>query len=335
MCVWSAQPLQQDEDALYAVTSDNGVTWSPVSTLNSRADVDGQSLDNGPTIATDGQGVWICAWESTDDLGGQVGNDNDILFAVSTDNGASWSPQAAVDVNAAIEGNRDIDPSVATDGHGTWVIGWVSHQTRFGAEGDPVYSVSSDAGATWSEPAAINPDAVADSEYDGDVKICSDPNGNWIAVWISMNPLGGLIGYDIDLLYSISALPSAGWSRPAPMNSSAYTDGENSSDSGGKPVDDGNGHWVASWAHRNLDGDAYGDDYDVFVCRFDLRRLGDLDFDGDVDLADFSRFAHCYGGSSNPPSTSCDPSVDADFDADGDVDLADFSRFAANFTGAR
>jgi hypothetical protein len=73
---------------------------------------------------------------------------------------------------------------------------------------------------------------------------------------------------------------------------------------------------------------------DIFAARFELGRLGDFDFDGDVDLGDFARFAHCYGGPLNPPSANCDPDVNADFDGDGDVDLADFARFLANYTGA-
>jgi len=63
-------------------------------------------------------------------------------------------------------------------------------------------------------------------------------------------------------------------------------------------------------------------------------QLGDLDGDGDVDMADFLLFQLCYGGSSNPPALTCPPGVDADFDLDGDVDLADFLVLQQNFTGS-
>lgn len=60
---------------------------------------------------------------------------------------------------------------------------------------------------------------------------------------------------------------------------------------------------------------------------------GDFDGDGDVDIADFSRFTGCYTGSGRPiRNEQCRV---ADLDNDGDVDIADFSTFAENFTGSQ
>jgi hypothetical protein len=58
---------------------------------------------------------------------------------------------------------------------------------------------------------------------------------------------------------------------------------------------------------------------------------GDLDGDGDVDLADFAVLAQCFGGSLQPPAGSCPPGADADLDGDGDVDTSDFAIMAQNF----
>ncbi len=55
---------------------------------------------------------------------------------------------------------------------------------------------------------------------------------------------------------------------------------------------------------------------------------GDVDGDGDVDLADFATFAKCFGGTGVPAPPGCETS---DLDRDGDVDLIDFGTFAANF----
>lgn len=63
--------------------------------------------------------------------------------------------------------------------------------------------------------------------------------------------------------------------------------------------------------------------------------IGDFDIDGDVDLSDFNVLVTCFGGSLNPPATTCPPGVDADLDADLDVDASDFLLFAQHFTGAR
>ena len=61
------------------------------------------------------------------------------------------------------------------------------------------------------------------------------------------------------------------------------------------------------------------------------RLRGDLDEDGDVDLADFSEFQRCFTGPG--ASTLPDDCEPADLDNDGDVDVPDFHIFALNFTG--
>ena len=58
---------------------------------------------------------------------------------------------------------------------------------------------------------------------------------------------------------------------------------------------------------------------------------GDYDVDGDVDLADYERFADCITGpDAGPIAPSCDL---FDFDLDGDIDLPDFSVFQGSFSG--
>ncbi|MCH7687152.1 MAG: proprotein convertase P-domain-containing protein [Planctomycetes bacterium] len=59
-------------------------------------------------------------------------------------------------------------------------------------------------------------------------------------------------------------------------------------------------------------------------------RPGDLDFDGDVDLADLVRFQACFGTAEPGTVASC---TAADLDADGDVDLGDYLAWLGLFTG--
>lgn len=60
--------------------------------------------------------------------------------------------------------------------------------------------------------------------------------------------------------------------------------------------------------------------------------LGDLDCDGDVDIADFNTFAGCFSGSGGGVPPGCEG---ADFDGDGDVDISDFATFSDQFTGSQ
>jgi titin len=54
--------------------------------------------------------------------------------------------------------------------------------------------------------------------------------------------------------------------------------------------------------------------------------LGDLDDDGDVDLADYTIFSSCWRGPDKSMLLGCDG---ADLDADGDTDFRDYAEFAA------
>ncbi|MBN1490644.1 MAG: hypothetical protein JXA69_12065 [Phycisphaerae bacterium] len=62
-----------------------------------------------------------------------------------------------------------------------------------------------------------------------------------------------------------------------------------------------------------------------------LEAYPDLNYDGDVDLADFSVFSGCFNGPNRAPAAGC--GVTADLDNDSDVDLSDFSLFAQCFNG--
>ncbi len=59
---------------------------------------------------------------------------------------------------------------------------------------------------------------------------------------------------------------------------------------------------------------------------------GDVDFDGDIDLTDFTAFAGCSQGAAVPVAPSC---LLFDTDGDADVDFSDFQTFQRAFTGTR
>ena len=65
-------------------------------------------------------------------------------------------------------------------------------------------------------------------------------------------------------------------------------------------------------------------------------RIGDLDFDGDVDAADYAVFSGCLNGPeviTPPPGCAAINFAGADSDGDDDVDLDDYALLAHNYTG--
>jgi len=215
-----------DQDILAARSTDGGASWSAPAALGGAAD--GQAFDFAPHLATDGAGLWIAVWASTNDLGGTIGGDPDVLVARSTDGGVSWGPPAAASVGAG-EGGADDRPWVASDGAGTWVIAWDSTETlgdTLGIDRDLLYVRSTDGGLAWSAPAALNANAGADAGLDQRVQVVAQGAGAWLAVWASTDTLGGALENDFDILLARSLDGAGSWSPPAALNGDAADDGE-------------------------------------------------------------------------------------------------------------
>jgi hypothetical protein len=256
-----------DADILVSRSTDNGATWTTVQPLNTNAGSDSGD-DASPQVTTDGAGNWVAVWHSDDTLGGTIGTDYDILVSRSTDNGATWTAPAALNTNAGTDSLWDYRPQVTTGGAGNWVAVWESNENLGGTIGtdyDILVSRSTDNGATWTTPAALNSNAATDSGLDAVVQVTTDGAGNWVAVWYSDDNLGGTIGTDSDILVSRSTDNGATWTAVAALNTNAGTD------SGGdwphQVTTDGAGNWVAVWYSDDSLGGTIGTDYDVLVSR--------------------------------------------------------------------
>ncbi|HRX83896.1 MAG TPA: sialidase family protein [Phycisphaerae bacterium] len=417
IAVWSSgEPFRGaggfDRDIFYSRSTDNGASWTAPAALSSNAATD-TGFDSEPQLTTDGAGNWIAVWRSNDDLGGAIGTDGDILCARSTDNGATWTTVAPLNTNAATDSGGEAFPQLTTDSAGNWIASWYSFDNlgeTIGNDADIVFSRSTDNGATWTAPAPLNSNATTDSGGDYWQELTTDGAGNWIAVWSSLNNLGGTIGDDWDILFARSTDNGATWTAPAPLNSFAATDGEDdlrarlttdpegnwvavwnsehsllgtigtdgdilysqSADNGvtwtaaaplnsnatidsgydQKPqlTTDGAGHWILVWESYGDFGGTIGADTDILFSRFTLSTTsldinlngvpdecepvcnsdGDFDGDGDVDLTDYLGFAACFGG---PAESAADHCACFDLDVDGDVDLHDVARFQEGFSG--
>ncbi len=197
-----------DRDILVSRSTDNGSTWTDPAPANANAASD-VGDDYYPQVTTDGGGNWLAVWESYDSLGGTTGTDSDVFMSRSTDNGASWTPPAPLNSDAATDVGHDAfdtRPQVTTDGLGNWVAVWSSKDDV--GYTDVMLSRSTDSGATWSDPLPLNTNAATDWGSDQAPQIATDGLGNWVAVWHSNDPLGDTIGSDYDILYTDCSPPN-------------------------------------------------------------------------------------------------------------------------------
>jgi hypothetical protein len=252
-------------------STDNGATWSPPAPLNTNANADSGS-DSFPHVATDRVGNWVAVWGSGNDLGGTIGNDEDILVARSTDNGATWSPPIALSTNAGADSGVDGQPRVATDGAGTWVAVWRQLNTL---PMSPVVrpdhvllSRSTDNGATWTPPVALDTIGKTDSEEQfspeattsvHSPEVATDGRGTWVAAWRCTGSV------NVGMLVAHSTDNGVTWTPPAVLDSPAAN--REGLDVPGMATD-GKGIWVAVWGSNNTLGNTIGRDRDVLVSRF-------------------------------------------------------------------
>ena len=256
-----------DKDILVSRSTDNGATWTAPAALNTNASSD-WGHDLNPQVTTDGAGNWVAVWYSYEaDVGGGIGWDDDILVSRSTDNGTTWTAPAALNTNAGSDSVWDQLPQVTTDGAGNWVAVWICTEPYvggcIGTDTDILVSRSTDNGATWTAPAALNTNAGSDSDFDTRPQVTSDGASNWVAVWTSGEAnVGGGIGTDEDILVSRSTDNGATWTAPEALNTNAGSD--TGDDWQPQVTTDGAGNWVAVWHSSETNvGGGIGTDGDI------------------------------------------------------------------------
>ena len=173
MIVWYANWGPNDVDAFVARSVDNGASWSVPTALNINGPVD-DGNDFVPQIATDRQGTWVAVWHSFSTLGGTIGNDNDILFARSLDNGVTWTFPEPLNEEHTNNG-EDWEPHIATDETGNWIVLWCSEAFGYRI----VISRSTDGARTWTAPEVLG--AAGTPSFTP--RLGTDRNGSWVAAW--------------------------------------------------------------------------------------------------------------------------------------------------------
>ncbi|MFH0794081.1 MAG: kelch repeat-containing protein, partial [bacterium] len=179
-----------------------------------------------------------------------------------------FGPPVALNTNAATDSGDDFNPQVTTDGVGHWVSVWQSADSlggTIGTDEDLLVSRSTDNGASWSAPAALNSNAATDFGDDYSPQVTTDRAGNWVAVWKSFDSLGGTIGTDGDILVSRSTDNGDTWTTATALNTNAATDFGD--DDWPQVTTDGTGNWVAVWKSFDSLGGTIGTDGDILVSR--------------------------------------------------------------------
>ncbi len=294
VCVWQRQAGAGEEDLCFARTPFNSATWSSVAFLNTNATTD-TGRDRHPRLATDGEGTWVCVWQSTENLGGTIGTDEDILFSRSTDAGITWSAPAALNSTATTDGGAsDLSPVIAVDRVSqTWVVVWQSNNSlggTIGTDNDLLVAKSTDGGATWSTAAVLNSDAGSDSfplpTEDTVPDVAADRFGRFIAVWQR-----GTASLETDIRMARSDDFGATWSGPQAVNTNGASDV--GSDTEPRVAALPLGHWVSLWNSNDALGGTIGTDLDVLGTRF---QIGDPTGPGT---------RYCFGFSENGTRCPC------------------------------
>jgi hypothetical protein len=188
-----------------------------------------------------------------DDL---LGEDLDIFFARSTNNGATWSGpdvlnSTGLDDAPDASGTRDTNADVAfVNSEGAWLALWSTRHDfgNSGIEGDIASAFSEDGGVTWSEAALVNSNANGDTSLDVRPRIACDGRGNCVAVWESQPASGG-----DNQIFSARTVDGGKTWEPA-FEISVLRNG--SSDSFPAIATDQAGNWMAMWNEDDLSGSA-------------------------------------------------------------------------------
>ncbi len=249
-------------------SDDGGLSWSAPRYVHPNP-FGPAVADATPAIAGGAGGRVLAVWQSKSEPG--IGSDGDIVVARSDDGGLSFAAPTAIVATAVSDTLEDSDPRIAFAGAGRWLIVWVSRNPLPGGTGTDadVHAVLSvDDGLTWSQPFAINPEALTDSSQRADVEpaLIVTPGGGggsagFAVAWSQRGP-GGSAGTDFDVLLRRSADGLLWESVQSLSGSNAVDEGQPTLAASGATL-------RASWRVTGTIVAPLGSDQDILVSRSD------------------------------------------------------------------
>ncbi len=232
--------LGNDSDIVYAVSTDNGATFSSPKVINDSALSDTMNVrDRMPDIAIH-KNIWTAVWASEHDLSGGDGTDEDIVYSYSEDKGETWSDPAYINTWASTDNKTDYFPQMSMNSSGFAVTIWAGYND--GVSLDIYAATSTDFGKTWNTPKLINqyitPSNTDSQDYPNHVEVTE---GNIAVIsWEGGNPNHGS---DEDVYFSVSTDMGENWSTEVAMNPDADSDSEDHRGLSIQQTQEGN--WIA------------------------------------------------------------------------------------------
>jgi hypothetical protein len=252
VCAWIGHDLPgvssgTDEDIVFARSWDNGTTWSRPALLNSSGVTDSTVLDIFPVLATDGQGNWICVWQTVERNTSGITVSRSILVSRSTDDAASWSAPAALDHTVESDRKQVRYPTVECDRAGHWTAAWWALDTS-SSQVILRQSRSVDAGATWTSPAPLMPALAVLNVFSlGRPDIAMDSGGDCVAMWSVPDTSN-----NYSILMSRSTDYGETWMPTQAVRSQSGVSYAFSS-----LACDGHGTWMMTWQERQYEWQGY------------------------------------------------------------------------------
>lgn len=178
-----------DLDVNVLVSTDDGVNWSAPAMVAEDvycANCAAVARHSRIQLANDGDAHWVAMFGTSTWKRDVYGADGDVFAVRSGDGGESWTEPSPLDGAATLDGGPDFAPSIAVDASGRWLAAWSSHRPvgpEDNLDADLLVSVSTDAGATWSEPSSLDPAMNTDASGDSGVLLAARGADTWLAVW--------------------------------------------------------------------------------------------------------------------------------------------------------